>query len=98
MSVARLRHELREIAITRSRVTNDLIQLAHVPDASNFTDFATKWLMSEKVEASIAFLTGARMRAMHEPGAAAVAAAAEMHVINALHSAWEAYVEDAELM
>ena len=54
--------------------------------------------MSEKVEASIAFLTGARMRAMHEPGAAAVAAAAEMHVINALHSAWDAYVEDAELM
>ena len=62
---ARLRHALRRAAIVTQRVRASEVELAHLPDAANFVDMFTKWLGADKVERSIAYLTGALQRAMY---------------------------------
>ena len=39
--------------------------MAHVPDGINYVDFLTNWVKAAKVEASLAFLIGARVRDLH---------------------------------
>jgi hypothetical protein len=62
----RLRHALRRAAIVTERVRDELIELAHLPDAANVVhDFLTKWVTLEKIKASVAYLTGELARAAH---------------------------------
>ena len=67
-SVARLKHTLRRTAIVTQRVRNDEVDLCHIPDVANWVDIFTKWTKSEKVEAAIAYMTGALARALHADG------------------------------
>ena len=62
---ARLRHALRRAAIVTQRIREADIELAHLPDAANYVDMFTKWLSPEKVERSIAYLSGALARSVH---------------------------------
>ena len=43
-----------------------MIQLAHIPDATQCVDFLTKWVAKDKLEASISYLAGATARAAAE--------------------------------
>ena len=61
-TVARLKHELRRAAIVTERVREGEVKLAHVPDPGMVVDFLTKWVKTDKVEASIAYLTGKAAR------------------------------------
>jgi hypothetical protein len=66
-SVVNCRHALRRWAILTQRVVERAIRLGHVRDEDNPIDFATKWVSEDKVDASCAYLTGARSRALHFP-------------------------------
>ena len=57
-SVQRLKHELRRAAIVTFRIGEGELKLGHIPDASNFVDFLTKWVSFVKVEASLRYLYG----------------------------------------
>ena len=59
-SAARSRHFLRRYYTFLQRVKLGEVTLKHVPDVENPTDFFTKWCQADKVERSIAYLTGKR--------------------------------------
>ena len=87
-TAARLRHDLRRKAILTQRVVDGDFVLAHVPDAGNVVDWMTKWVKHEKLLASLAFLTGAKARALHE--AAGVHALASYNAMVASVHDWVA--------
>ena len=73
---ARLKHALRRAAIVIQRVRSADVELAHVPDAANVVDMFTKWTTPEKVERSLAYLTGALARAVYLDQSASVTSVA----------------------
>ena len=96
-SVSKMKHELRRSAIVTARVRDGEVVLAHVPDVANFVDFWTKWVSEQKVEQSLAYLTGERSRLAHATGTAEAAAAACVRAgVMAIAEAWEGAVLDAE--
>jgi len=64
-SAARLRVAIRQSAIVTLRVRASDVALAHVPDSVNVVDMFTKWVSADKVERSLAWLTGSASRAAH---------------------------------
>ena len=91
-TTARLKHTLRRAAIVQARIRESEIALAHIPDATNFVDFLTKWVPKEKVEASLAYLNGTVNRAAHGVATAAVltsvAKMTSVHAALAIVGAW----------
>ena len=61
-SAVRLKHVYRRYALLGQRVQAGDIRLAHVDDEYNMVDFMTKWTTKQKVQASLAYLTGKRAR------------------------------------
>ena len=61
-SAVRLKHIYRRYALLGQRVQAGDIRLAHVDDEYNVVDFMTKWTSKQKVQASLAYLTGKRAR------------------------------------
>ena len=87
-TAARMRHELRRLAIVTQRVRDGACVLAHVPDAGNMVDWMTKWVKAEKLLASIAFLTGERSRVLHQAVGGDGRALAAYHALVAHADTW----------
>ena len=95
-AAARLKHELRRSAIVSARVREMIIKLAHIPDATQYVDFFTKWVSERKVEASLAVLTGSLARAAHADAATVQSLNAAIANVMAMIAGWEAICEIAE--
>ena len=87
-TAARMRHELRRLAIVTQRVRDGACVLAHVPDAGNAVDWMTKWVKAEKLLASLAFLTGERSRLLHQAVEGDTLAIAAFHALVLHADAW----------
>jgi hypothetical protein len=91
-TTARLKHTLRRAAIVQARIRESEIALAHIPDATNFVDFLTKWVPKEKVEPSLAYLNGTVNRAAHGVASAVMLTSAakmtSVHAALAIVGAW----------
>ena len=58
----RSRHLLRRYYTLMQRIKSGRINVVHVPDAENPSDFLTKWVSAAKLRASLAYVTGAARR------------------------------------
>ena len=61
-SAARSRHFLRQYYTLRQLQARGTTDIQHVPDVENPSDFLTKWLKTEKRDASMDYATGQRRR------------------------------------
>ena len=61
-AAGRVKHVLRRWASIRQRVSAGRVHLVHIPDPQMPTDFLAKWTTRAKVNASLAYLTGAERR------------------------------------
>ena len=57
---ARARHAIRRYVTFLQRVQSNMVKLLYVPDDDNPADFLTKPVPREKLERSVAWVTGAR--------------------------------------
>ena len=87
-TAARMRHELRRLAIVTQRVREGACVLAHVPDAGNMVDWMTKWVKHEKLIASLAFSTGERSRVLHQAVGGDSRALAAFHALILHADSW----------
>ena len=55
-----LRHCLRRYHVVRQRVDRGEIEIGHVPDVENNTDFLTKWVSKAKYDKSVAYACNTR--------------------------------------
>jgi hypothetical protein len=58
----RSRHLLRRYYTLMQRIQSGRINVVHVPDTENPSDFLTKWVPSKKLRASLSYVTGGARR------------------------------------
>jgi hypothetical protein len=62
---SRLRHCLRRYRTFLERVERGEVELGHVPDPENPSDFMTKWVSRDKLERSLEFCLNTRNAVPH---------------------------------